>query len=409
MSLSITLKASGIILILNRTHNLKSRLKAIIFTLSIVFFIFTSLLVFFVAFGIEDAVINDQLKQFADSKSYQANLPANVRMLDSLESLGVDAKYLEEAGEVNFGGSTFHYMQQGDGYIVMELLSVSAIQRGVEEIFLFLSVSLIPCFIFTYFVSNWVTNLALEPYARMSKQLALNSDAILQTSFVEQFKQTDIRNICATLQSAIQAKYSLLKKQEEFNKGMSHELRTPLQVMTLATESLSLKVEGLNDNESFKRIERSIDRINRTSSALLWLNSSKIFSTKTNAKYCIEKCHRELRTVLSKNDLRLNVEYLGDFMPIMPAEVLELVIMSLVQNAINHGDYSYSRQINIIISDFSVEISNPASTSHCSEQSNGNFGIGIPMITSLLDKFMLKLIKNSCSTNYKVTIIANSL
>lgn len=374
--------------------------------LSLVFFIFSSILAFLVAFGIEDAVINQQLAQLSNKNTDQSSLPANVRLVDSLAVFGLDSSNVEPVGELKFQGTTFHYLQQGEKYLVMELLSGSVIQRGLKEILLFIIASLIPCFILTYFISKWVANLALEPYERMNTQLTLNSDSILKPEFVEQFKETDIRNICITLQGAIQAKYLLLEKQEEFNKGMSHELRTPLQVMTLATESLSQKVVGLSDNESFKRIERSIDRINRTSSALLWLNSSKVCATKTSAKDCIEKCNKELMTLLSNNNLSLSIDYWGDFTPTIPSEVLELVLISLIQNAINHGDFSNQRYVKIVLYDYSLEISNPVCTVNDS-RTNDNFGIGLPMITSLLDKFMLTLLKKNSDTAYNVTILAN--
>jgi len=380
---------------------LSARVTKNVALLTFCLFVLFSLVTFFIAYSLEDAMFNQQL-QYANNQLQQTNtLPPRVKKIADLSECGFSSSDNnpllnldtdEVFGEFSHGNAHYHYMKVTDGLLLMNVTEQFVVKRGAKDILLILFLLFIPCIAASVFIAKSISSHALKPFHRLSQHFQLRSEQ--GTSSSEQLidiEEADIKAIAEQLELALTKQAQLIEEQVAFNQGMSHEIRTPLQVMGHSLELIEVNQPALYQQASVQRLVKSLARIKRISNALLWLTSKDQFQGKTDINTVLNKVilESEALSTLHKLNISLDKTTQSPTSASIPEEVIELIFFNLINNAIHHGLHTEGTLgLNITIGQHAVTFTNAIANELEHELSKQqHFNLGLTLIKNLAERF----------------------
>jgi signal transduction histidine kinase len=410
--------------LLSRVHQHSLWLAGILFSLF-------SLLTIFIVFALEDAFLKDQLQQTYQSLQQGHVLPKHYRLITDTENFQItDAeqlKYFEfddNSGEFEQSGQHFHFLKTDLGILLLNSSKVSFVNRAIDDILLLLLVMLIPTLIITLWLSGKLAHQALKPFTLMQQALTTNEPNTNQLkTVVANIQEQDLQAIANQLIHALQQQQQALHAHITFNQGMAHEIRTPLQVMSHSMELINVSLPQAAELASYRRLDKALIRMNRISTALLWLTSDAQEAHATNASDIIQTMLKESEPLIQAHSLDIHLTQHPTTLELpVPAEVLELVVLNLLTNVIHHGqsvDGHIAWHIDIqptqvrFSNSFSDSLDDPVGSSAGQPEpgeatiaatKTASFGLGLQLVVALMQRFDVACEIHNSNNEFSVTL-----
>ena len=113
----------------------------------------------------------------------------------------------------------------------------------------------------------------IAPVVQLAELVKKTGPENLPTDFPKQFCDDEVGVLAKTLEHAMQRVEAFVDREHQFTRDASHELRTPVTVIKGAIELLKQLPgnEQRSMNRPLRRIERSVNDMESTIEALLWL------------------------------------------------------------------------------------------------------------------------------------------
>ncbi|ASP37278.1 hypothetical protein CHH28_00630 [Bacterioplanes sanyensis] len=399
------------------THpTLTSRVQRHSLWLACAIFTLFSMLVIFIVFSLEDAILHDQLKQTYSSLEKGGVLPDNYTLVDNPSELSISTgeqlKYLEfdeEFGEFKQGEQHFHFLQTEQGTLILDSSALSITSRVIDDILILLLLMLVPTVILTYWFSAKLSKHAVRPFNLLLQALQSDDGSIQQVRIaLDTIEEHDLKTVAQKLAEALERESKVLQEQISFNQGMAHEIRTPLQVMTHSVELLCASDPRIQKLVPYQRLNKAITRMHRISNALLWLTSQSQEHHTTHIIQAINRVVAESQTLINLHhiDIQIDTSPACEALEIdVPDVVFELVIFNLLNNVIQHCQTSEDRKYwQIDVTPSYVSFRNPLPTTNNDGKANQNFGLGLQLVTALLTRFNRKVSTKRRSNDFEVII-----
>lgn len=382
---------------LNKAPTLSFRLTKIIVFMTFGLCVLFSMVTFFIAYSLEDAMFNQQLIQ-ANAQFQQAQyLPLTIEKKPNLSEFGLtlapSSQYMEFDpndifGEFSFQDKHYHYLKLSDGLLLMDVTEQVVVKSGMKDILIMLLLIIIPCLLFSVVVAKKMSNYALKPFHQLTRHFqykALHQDDD-HTSPMN-IEETDIKAIAEQLEQAMQAQKSVLDDQIIFNQGMSHDIRTPLQVMSSSMELIEVNYPDLYQQPSVQRLNKALRRIKRTSNALLWLTSNEQYNEICCVQTILKSVLKESISLTKAHHINISVNKVNhSLMMSLPEDVIELIFFNLINNAIHHGQPQHDMiELVIHISANGVTFTNKYNGDI--DKSQPHFSLGLKLIGKLSKRF----------------------
>ena len=290
-------------------------------------------------------------------------------------------------------------------YDVEDLLAV----RGTKTKLLFM-ISLLTALICAaaIYLAHRLAKQTLAPVRKLTHELKNSDFDDTVIDLANDFSPDEIGVLANELALALGRVRDSAQREYEFNRGVSHELRTPIQVAQSATELIELQL-GANDDQlrrPVERLKRSVSEMNEVVDAFLWLASGR---QANSMNMCMvsslialfnqyELRHTEVDWRLEKN-ISDHASYA------LPEPVVMVVMRSLIDNAIKHGD---GQTISVALNEHSLSVKNQIDTDMHKDAkqaaNSASFGIGLSLATRLCERFDCKLSVIEQGTAYKAQI-----
>lgn len=373
------------------------RLTKVIALLTCCLFILFSLVTFFIAYSLEDTMFNQQLLQAKKQFRQQQTLPTQVNKVVNLSKFGLtlapNKQFMEFDvndlfGEFSHKGRHYHYMKITDGLLLMDVTEQVVVKRGAKDIFLILLGIFLLCIAMSVLIARAISAHALKPFHHLSQHFQQKQEPRSKRSTgTIDIEEADVKVIAEQLEQALEKEVQLNEEQAAFNQGMSHEIRTPLQVMSHSLELIEANHTELYQQPLMKRLVKSLARIKRISNALLWLTSKEQFQGEIDIKKVLDKILIESKDLATAHHLDVTLSNINQCHPkvMMPEEVIELIFINLLNNAIHHGVNSNdSNLLTITIDENSIIFSNEIANIVSEHQ---HFNLGLNLITKLAERF----------------------
>ncbi len=406
---------------------LLSRVRQHSLWLAGILFSLFSLLTIFIVFALEDAFLEDQLQQTYQSLLQGHALPEHYLLItdtESFQTAGAEQlKYFEfddNSGEFKQGDEHFHFLKTDLGILLLNSSKVGFVNRAIDDISLLLLVMLIPTLIITFWLSGKLANQALKPFNLMQQALTANEPHTNKLkAVVANIQEQDLQAIANQLIHALQLQQQALHAQITFNQGMAHEIRTPLQVMSHSMELINASLPQAAELAAYQRLDKALIRMNRISTALLWLTSDAQEAHSTNLNETIQAMLKESQPLIQAHSLDIHLtEHPATLELPVPAEVLELVVLNLLNNVIHHGQSTHGHiawYIDIqptqvrFSNSFDDPVSNSASQPEPGEATipttkAASFGLGLQLIVALMQRFDIACEIKNGNDEFSVTL-----
>ncbi|MBQ4863233.1 HAMP domain-containing histidine kinase [Pseudoalteromonas sp. MMG013] len=403
---------------LTEAPSLSSRLVRVLSLLSFSIVMLFTGAILLISYAFEDILLNDRLKQAHEQIKNGGPTPNNMTLIQTHKTLEPDLlqklRYLEldsnqERGEFNVGNHHYHYLVTEQGTLLYDTTEAAIIQRALDDIFLILCVLLIPSALLTYWVAHLTAKHALKPFHQLREMFLKKSSTYpLERKTFNNIQEVDVREIAEELHRALHQKAALLAQQESFNQGMAHELRTPLQVMQNSIELLAHTQNEIVSVPAFKRLGKSVQRMQRLSNALLWLTSQHTYDCHIDAAAIIRKTINSMQDLMAVHQVKTNIEVKHPCPIAMPEEVLELLVFNLFNNVVHHASAELEqRHWSILIDQTKIQFLNAIPKENV-VQANEHFGIGLTLVTKLAQRFNIGFHLTEHNEQFIITLSTHS-
>jgi signal transduction histidine kinase len=135
------------------------------------------------------------------------------------------------------------------------------------------------------------------------------------------------------LADSLDARLQALTREEETLRFLAHELRTPLQSARLAVESLAGHIDPIAE----ARLRRALQRLARSSEAVLWLGESTPVAEPQPIAPILRTLAEEFAPLAAQRGQTICIEADADPSWALPTAAIEAVLVNLLVNAIQHG------------------------------------------------------------------------
>lgn len=177
------------------------------------------------------------------------------------------------------------------------------------------------------------------------------------------------------LADSLDARLAALKREEETLRFIAHELRTPLQSARLAVEALGEQIGSAAE----ARLRRALQRLERASSAVLWLGESTPVAEALEIGPILMALVDEFTPLAARRGQRIEMVGKASVRWALPPAGIEAVLGNLLINAIQHGAPGV---IEIMLGAERIEIRNATDDG----ESHSGFGLGLELARRLLAK-----------------------
>jgi len=372
---------------------------------------------FFILYGLEDALLNERLKDAAIRFERGQPLPFDIEYWpakssgvnpDVLIVKGSALQFSDSDNELSLNGVPYHYLRVEQGVLVLDASRSGLVTRLFDDVILLLVLAIVPVIALLLLFSYAITARAMQPFTELKKLFVGNHNEIWATrEKLDDIAEDDIRQVAETLIEAIETRSKSLEEQMVFNQGLAHELRSPLQIMASSSELLALSQPSIQQDKAFLRLNRSIARIRRISNGLLWLTRTDDedgIVDEIDVKMAFENMLAEFQGEFDRRGIKVDVT--GEQGPIwkVPLDVIELVILNVFQNVWTHcgqNDDQHSMALNF--DEGSVSCANTVADK-ANEGVTRGFGLGLMLLTKLLNRFELNVTTQISNHDFRLDI-----
>ncbi len=396
---------------MNAKVSVRSRIQKALLGLAFVLCATFTVLIFLVAFVIEDQVFINQLKleqdrfetfvsQGNDPFSWRArnaeirlvmaaiDLPSGLsdsrRQLIS-QSVGVH-EYFNEKTAV-FIANVWLPSQRQSVFIVYDVSGLLAV-RGSKTPITFLLIGF-GAFIMllAIFIANKLTKRTLEPVHKLTQLVGDSTSLTPLQDMAGAFSADEVGVLAKELALALERSKKAMEREFEFNRGVSHELRSPIQVASSAIELLELNAPALLQHAAAARLKRSVDDMRQVAEAFLWLSSDRA----SQEHSCSVDEIRDWCKITWPDIPHLIAEQgaMNHHYP-LPKPVMLAILRSLINNAVTHGE---TESIRISCSEQNIEVSNSYTVDATARETHSavGFGVGQTITHRLCERFACQL------------------
>lgn len=420
------------------TISIRSRIRNALVGLALLLCVGFSGIIFMIAFVIEDRMFVNQLKvqqrdliehlqRGNDLKSWRASLPG-IQILNDIDELdtslthgqfeiitteiGVHEYYnTESAGFVSHVEHPINHRSLFLQYDVSDLLVVRGSKNSILILLGVLSLLITGVAVL---ISRRLATVTLTPVQLLTDTLDAGQGVSVINDLVSKFSTDEVGVLAKELAKSIERAHDSAQREFEFNQGVSHELRSPLQVAKSAVELLELrhrqnKSKILRDGREMEgqaqpeipRLKRAIQQMEQVTEAFLWLASDKSTAGVTSSAKDIKSlCESAWPSV----DIRFDSEPCSGQAYSIPVSPLIVIIRSLINNAVEHGDKS---PVRVSCLENRINVSNGYTS--IGSTSTG-FGLGESIASRLCRSFNCKLLISNNKTEmvYCASILLSS-
>jgi signal transduction histidine kinase len=185
----------------------------------------------------------------------------------------------------------------------------------------------------------------------------------------------EFQRIGHALADSLDARLQALVREEETLRFLAHELRTPLQSARLAMESLAGRIDPIAE----ARLRRALQRLERSSEAVLWLGESTPVAEPQPIAPILRSLAVEFAPLAARRGQTIRIEAHGDPSWPLPTAAVEAVLVNLLVNAIQHGAPG---AIVITTATERIEIRNATD----GDATQPGFGLGLELARRLLGR-----------------------
>ncbi|MBU4353066.1 MAG: HAMP domain-containing histidine kinase [Nanoarchaeota archaeon] len=274
----------------------------------------------------------------------------------------------------------------------------------MEKRMLKVSIVLITGFVVIVGLGIWIGVLisrkVIAPVVQLADQVKKSGPENLPTELSKQFYDDEVGVLAHTIEQAMKRVESFVEREKQFTRYASHELRTPVTVIKGAVELLQ-QLPDYKDgsiNRPLKRIERSVNDMESSIEALLWLAREE--ATIDRDETCIvlpvvQDIIQQYRHLLSEKPVEIELFTEAEPSLAAPAPVFKIAITNLIRNAIHNTSKGkikiYIRDDRMVISDTGrgIEATNLGMVMQpfVRGKDSQGFGIGLAIVKRLCDRF----------------------
>ncbi len=297
--------------------------------------------------------------------------------------------------------------EQKPYYITYDVSALLSVRSGRVELITIVIVVSAMIMIIAVFVAFRLSKKILQPLKALTDQLQDHDHINVAKGFSQPFAGDEIGTLAEQLEQALQNVQRSAQKAFEFNRGVSHELRSPIQIAINATELLTIQHQELDQSATMDRLKRSVNQMEKICQAFLWLVSDRTFEQqKTHVHDLVWQLKSHYQTYLTSNIIIKQTE--DELYYWVPMPVLSVIIESLINNAIQHGNQD---DILIEITDHMLTVKNNNKVNNNPSQQGNKvsegYGIGLIIVKRLCQKLNWHLnIDDHKSSHYCVKISA---
>lgn len=345
-------------------------------------------LVFLAVYGVEDAILNRQLDAAYRAHLEAQRLPAGISTVHA-DELPANLRALAAIGDRGEGYSDqryFHYRRIADDgggtYLLLDATDQLVVRQSSGRLLMLFGTVLIGVLGVTLAAAWWLSSVALRPFEKLVN-LVGNDRLGDSEETIDGIRESDVRMLAERFRRTLLEKQRVVSEQLTFNQGISHELRTPLQIIRNSLELLEEEIGDIGQQPSFARLQRASKRMERISSAFLWLTTSDSYTAAANVGECIGAVLTELRPLLDERNIECQLTIDSDLALRVPASVIELMFYNLISNVARHTSNS---DLSIQVEHESVTMQNPLAGR---DVTHDGFRLGLDIVERLAERFGL--------------------
>ncbi len=251
--------------------------------------------------------------------------------------------------------------------------------------------------LFIVFITSWTIARPIYRLIERTKNIAAGDRRALEEFRVPGTKEMALltRSFADTARS-LQERSSYIRN---FASHVSHELKTPLTSIRGAAELLDEHFDEMTQKERRRFLGNILDdsdRLKHLVSRLLELAQADSF-TPSAEKCDLRLALQEVQDKAGTKEFAITIEPQGHFLIKMSAEIVEMILCNMVENARKHGATKVSfklsqegEQVRLSICDDGNGISKANSTKifdpfFTTRRGQGGTGIGLAIVRSLLE------------------------
>jgi signal transduction histidine kinase len=240
----------------------------------------------------------------------------------------------------------------------------------------------------------------IAPVAYLADQVNQSGPENLATDLSSSFYNDEVGVLAKALETAMQRVKAFVEREKQFTRDASHELRTPVAVIKGAVELLlkKQKNDDVTVNGPLQRIKRAVHSMENNIESLLWLAREEAaidHDRNCNVVRVVEEAIAHLDHIFEEKPVEIN--FIAESNPVLaaPPPILQMVIVNLVQNALNH---TTEGKITVKICNDCVTVSDTGSGiatcdlqkvthPHVRGKSSHGFGLGLAIVKRLCNRF----------------------
>ncbi|MCK7594169.1 sensor histidine kinase [Pseudomarimonas salicorniae] len=202
----------------------------------------------------------------------------------------------------------------------------------------------------------------------------------------------EFRRFGLALADSLQQRLEAVERERETLRFLAHELRTPLQGARLALASLT---DTGSAPGSYLRLQRSLQRLDRASAAVLWLGEQTPVTEPVEIGSAARALCDELAPLAGQRGQSLHCEVAAPLHWSLPLAAVEAVLGNLLLNAIQHGAPG---QVSVQLGRNSLRVEN----SWDEGNDRPGFGLGLELSKRLLSRIGWTLDCDAEGTRFRV-------
>lgn len=240
------------------------------------------------------------------------------------------------------------------------------------------------------YLSNWV----VKPIEYLADKVA-SHDGKMPLKFTRPLKSREMSALGAVIETNVNRFQKALKRETDFTRDISHELRTPTTVLKMKLSTLSAGSEL--SSPTLSQLKQSSQQIEQTIEVLLALSRDESLATeKLSLLAQIEQSLITHPVLARADDYEVSVAVSAGFYVVTNANLLQLLLNNLLDNAVNHTSESV---LSIQLTGSTLSVINPISSADKAvvsdaliqpgekSQASRGMGQGLHLVQRICDRF----------------------
>ena len=378
---------------------ISKRIRNAIIALTLVLSLGFGALIFLLVYVIEDQIFVNQLRlekqridHHGDLSSWQT-LNQQIQLVTSVNELPTtlpDAfrvRVIRDVGVHEFFDPEHalfiaHYTAPASDaayFLVYDVSALLAVRTSRSTVLGMIALLTLLVAVLGVIAAHRMTRSALLPVRHLADHLSNKELDDAAITLAREFSDDEIGELAQRLASALENERRANQREYEFNKNISHELRTPIQVVTSSIELM--RMSDRPQPTQLDRLTRAAEDMQQIVEVFLWLASDRQRSAQDQVG--VRKVMTIATQIAQSRQLELRIEdrALDTTHYPIPHKVLNVVLRSLIQNAVSHAA---DQRVDLRLEPQQLFLSNRVTHS---DQSASGFGIGLTIVERLCARF----------------------